>query len=55
MTRGFSIADQGKGPQSPAPSPGPHPGSGQEKISYLGKTLTGIGTYNRGRSRKPTL
>ena len=49
MKKGFSIVDQGKGPQSPAPSPGPHPRSG-ERISYLGKTLTESGTYNGGRS-----
>lgn len=49
MKKGFSIVDQGKGPQSPAPSTGPHPRSG-ERISYLGKTLTESGTYNGGRS-----
>jgi hypothetical protein len=51
MSQGFYIADQGKG-QSPAPSPGPHPRSGQaNQLSW--ENLTGVGTYNGGRSIRP--
>ena len=51
MKKGFSIVDQGKGPQSPAPSPGPHPRSG-ERISYLGKiSLRAVHITGAGHSR----